>query len=74
MALDLGVRYVGELPNQRVPQYFTGDVHFGWQPTPALEVAVYGRNLFEPRHPEFGQPASRREVPRSVFGKVTCRF
>ena len=71
---DLNLRYVAELPNQKVPDYVTGDVHVGWQAAPALELTVVGRNLFEPRHAEFGLPGVRAVVPRSVFGKVTCRF
>ena len=74
MTLDAGARYVGELSHQRVPDYLTADVRWGWQVLPELEIAVVGRNLVEPRHAEFGLPATRREVPRSVYGKLTCRF
>ena len=74
VALDLTVRYVGELLNQQVPAYTTADARLAWQPTSALELAVVGQNLLDPRHPEFGAPASRREVERSLYGKVTCSF
>lgn len=72
--LDLGVRSVGELPNQRVPDYVACDAHLGWLPKESIEVSLVGQNLFDPQHPEFGTPASRREVERSLYGKVTCRF
>jgi iron complex outermembrane receptor protein len=74
VGLDVTVRYVGELPNQRVPAYATADARLAWQPTSAIELSVVGQNLFDPRHPEFGTPATRREVERSLYGKVTCRF
>ena len=74
LALDVTVRHVGELTNQRVPAYTTADARIAWQAHPALELAIVGRDLFDPRHPEFGAPNSRREVERSVFGKATCRF
>lgn len=74
LSLDLGVRYVGELSNQRVPSYVACDGRLAWQPASTVEVAVVGTNLFDPRHPEFGTPASRKEVERSFYGKVTCRF
>ena len=74
LEFDVTTRYVSELVNQQVPCYAAADVHLGWQPRHALEVGLYGRNLFDRSHPEFGRPASRREVPRSLFGKVTCRF
>jgi iron complex outermembrane recepter protein len=74
VALDIGVRSVGELPNQGIPAYIACDGRLGWQPTGAVEIALVGSNLFEPQHPEFGTVASRREVERSLYGKVTCRF
>ena len=74
VALDITVRHVGELTNQRVPAYTTADARLACQPTPAIELALVGQNLFDPRHPEFGSPAARREVERSLYGKATCRF
>ena len=74
LALDLSARYVGELPNQRVPAYATADVRLGWQSNSNIELAVVGQNLFDPRHPEFGRPATRREVGRNLYGKLTCHF
>jgi iron complex outermembrane receptor protein len=74
LEVDLAVRQVGNLPNQRVPGYVTGDAHLGWEPTHRVEIGLYGRDLFTPQHPEFGTPASRREVPRSFYGMFTCRF
>jgi iron complex outermembrane receptor protein len=74
LEFDFTTRYVSELENQQVPCYVAADMHLGWQPVHALELGLYGRNLFDRSHPEFGRPASRREVPRSLFAKVTCRF
>jgi iron complex outermembrane receptor protein len=74
LTLDLTTRYVSRLPNQQVPAYITADANLRWQANRTLELGVCGRNLFDPQHPEFGRPASRREVPRSVFGKVTWRL
>jgi iron complex outermembrane receptor protein len=74
VALDVSLRHVSELPNQKVPAYTTADARLAWQPTHAVELALVGQNLFDPRHAEFGTPASRREVERSVYGKATCHF
>jgi len=74
LAFDIGVRAVGELPNQHVPAYIECDSRLGWQPSTTLELAVVGQNLLHSQHPEFGASASRREIGRSVYGKVTCRF
>lgn len=71
--LDVLARFIGEipgtvLPTEEVPGYETVDVRlarrFG-----GVEVGVVGRNLIEPRHPEFGV----LEIPRSVYGVVTWR-
>jgi iron complex outermembrane receptor protein len=74
IALDLTTRYVGNLSNQRVPAYTTGDAHLDWRGNNHFELELVGRDLFAPQHPEFGLPANRREVPRSFYGKATCRF
>jgi iron complex outermembrane receptor protein len=74
LALDLSTRYVGNLPNQRVPAYATGDARLGWQLTDRFELELVGRDLLDPQHPEFGGPSNRREIQRSFHGKATCHF
>jgi iron complex outermembrane receptor protein len=73
-SFDLTARYVGELRTGNVPAYFAADAHVGWQPSPSIDLGVYAQDLFDPRHVEFQVSSGRRELPRSVFGKVTCRF
>lgn len=73
---DSVLRYVDNL-NQRgplVPSYVSLDLRLGWRPTPNWEFAIVGQNLLDKRHPEFGAPATRQEIPRSVFGKITWKF
>lgn len=73
---DSVLRYVDNL-NQvgpLVPNYVALDLRLGWRPTPNWEFALVGQNLLEKRHPEFGAPATRQEIPRSVYGKVTWKF
>ena len=74
LSLDAAVRYVGEIPNQRVPSYTALDARVAWQPAKTGEIAVVGQGLFDSRHPEFGKPATRREVRRSIYGKATLWF
>jgi iron complex outermembrane receptor protein len=74
--LDSVLRYVDNL-NQRgplVPSYVSLDLRLGWRPVPNWEFAVVGQNLLDKRHPEFGAPATRQEIPRSIYGKVTWKF
>jgi iron complex outermembrane receptor protein len=74
LQLDGTLRYVDSLPSPHVPAYVTMDVRLAWHATPNLEFSIVGQNLFDKQHPEFGDPATRQEIPRSVYGKVTWRF
>ena len=71
---DVTLRYTSELPSPNVPGYFTADVHLGWRPCKHLDLSIVGQNLFDDQHPEFGAAATRQEIPRSVYGKVTWNF
>jgi iron complex outermembrane recepter protein len=76
LEFDSVLRYVDNL-NQRgplVPSYVSLDLRLGWRPVPNWELAIVGQNLLDKRHPEFGAPATRQEIPRSVYGKVTWKF
>jgi hypothetical protein len=39
-----------------------------------LQLALVGQNLLHDRHIEFGSPATRGEIERSVYGKATWQF
>jgi iron complex outermembrane receptor protein len=70
---DTVLRYVDNL-NQlgpTVPSYLELDLRLAWRPTKSWELAIIGQNLLDDQHPEFGNPASRQEIPRSVLGKIT---
>ncbi|HEY6166821.1 MAG TPA: TonB-dependent receptor [Verrucomicrobiae bacterium] len=71
---DVTARYVDLLPSPVVPGYFSCDVRLAWSWNSRVELSVVGQNLSDNRHPEFGAPATRQEIPRSVYGKVTWRF
>lgn len=74
--LDSVLRYVDNLdqagPN--VPSYVSLDVRIGWHPTPNWDLSIVGQNLLDNQHPEFGPAATRQEIQRSVYGKVTWKF
>jgi iron complex outermembrane recepter protein len=72
LQLDLVYRYVSALPGQMVPRYSTGDARIGWRFTRQLELAVAGRNLFQPSHFEYGgDPLGLVGIKRSVYAKLT---
>lgn len=74
LQFDVSYRFVDTLPHQQIPSYSALDARLAWQLNETWELAVVGHNLLDPQHPEFGTPANRNEIERSVYGKVTCRF
>jgi hypothetical protein len=72
--IDSAFRFQSEIANQRLPRYAELDLRFAWQPKRSLEFSITGQNLLPDRHAEFGSPASRQKIDRSVYGKVVWRF
>jgi iron complex outermembrane recepter protein len=78
---DAAFRFIDTLHNVsggvigKVPSYAELDVRLGCRVTENLEISIVGQNLLHDQHPEFGFPsASRAEIERGVYGKVTWRF
>lgn len=71
--LDAWLRYVGALPQPRVPAYTELDLRLGWRATAGLELSLIGQNLLHDQHPEFWTVV-QKEVERSLLGRVTWRF
>ena len=74
LTLDASARYVDRLSNQNVPANTICDARLAWQPTKGTEIAVVRQGLFDSRHSEFGMPSTRREIGRSIYGKLSCWF
>lgn len=74
VALGATLRHVESLPAPYVPAYTELDLRLGWRPTDRLELAVVGQNLLDDQHPEFGNPLSREEIERGVYGEVVWNF
>ncbi|HYE08089.1 MAG TPA: TonB-dependent receptor [Planctomycetota bacterium] len=71
---DVWYRYIGRIESQEVPEYHEANARIGWLPWPELELSLVGQNLLHDQHAEFGAPATRREIERSVYGKFQWRF
>jgi iron complex outermembrane recepter protein len=72
--LGATLRHVGALPAPEIPAYTELDLRLGWRPRQRLELAVVGQNLLDGHHPEFGNPTSREEVERGIYGEVVWHF
>jgi iron complex outermembrane recepter protein len=68
---DTTIRYVDRLRNQMIPPYWALDFQLAYRLRPDLALSLSGRDLLDNRHPEFGQPVNRREIPRSIYAKIT---
>ena len=67
------MRHVGALPDPAVPSYTAVDARWGWRVTPALELSVIARNIFDGGHVEYN-PASSSEWERGVLLRVSLRL
>lgn len=76
LQLNGALYYVDNLPNQKAPAYVRLDAGLVWNATESLELGVWGQNLLDNQHFEFGSYNTpiRTEIPRSVFGKISWRF
>jgi len=69
---DLTYRYVSSLLG--IPSYSTGDARLAWRFTRNFELSVVGRNLLQPRHPEYsGDPGTLVGIQRSGYLSVAWR-
>lgn len=67
--LDLNIRYLDKRAYPVVPAFFTFDARLAWT-WKKLELSVTGQNLWDYVHAEYGTIM----IPRSVYGRITCRF
>jgi iron complex outermembrane receptor protein len=71
---DATARYVAPIAYESVSGYAELDLRLAWRFAPGWELSVNGQNLIHRDHAEFNSPNSRRDIPRSVDGKVSWRF
>jgi iron complex outermembrane receptor protein len=72
--LDLTLRYVGALARPAVPAYTAVDLRYGWRIRRGLELSLIGRNLFDPKHAEFGAAPGRNNYERTVLLKLVWKL
>jgi len=64
-----------ELPSgEGIGAYSELDVRLAWRASEQVELSLVGQNLLHDHHLEFGTPAARGEIERSVYGKVAWQF
>lgn len=80
LELDTALFYVSNLHVSTmtmidVPSYVRWDMRLGWKPTENWEVSLFGENLNDARHREYGGAFgfSATHVPRAVYAQLTYR-
>jgi iron complex outermembrane recepter protein len=53
-----------------IPAYSELDVRLSWRASDQMRVSIVGQNLLHDDHLEFGTPAARGAIQRSVYVKV----
>ncbi len=59
-----------------VDPYWRFDVALNWRPSARWEFLLAGRNLLDPRHPEYGQIIydEAGQIPRSIYAQVSLKI
>ncbi|MFI5141043.1 MAG: TonB-dependent receptor plug domain-containing protein, partial [Bacteroidia bacterium] len=73
LARPVAKGYTGIMPNPFVKAYTGLDLKIGWT-YKFLELSVVGQNLLYGQHREFKASTPIREIQRSVYGRIACRF
>lgn len=59
---------------ESIDGYAELDARLGWNVNKNLEISIFGQNLLDSHHPEFGIKPARGEIERSVLGRVVYRY
>jgi iron complex outermembrane receptor protein len=68
---DADLRYVGALPDPRVPEYVELNARLGWKVSDTISLALSGYNLLHGQHLEY---AGGAEIRRGVYLETRLRF
>jgi len=63
---DTDVRYVGELSESPIGEYYTADARISYRPVSEVEIFLVGQNLLEKYHEEFGTAIAFQSLPAKV--------
>jgi len=70
------LRWIGALPNPKIPAYAELNTRLAWNVTGSLQVSVSGLNLLHARHLEYEQAGATAgdEVERGFYVETKLRF
>lgn len=74
LELDLTFRTVGALAAPAIPSYNALDAHVAWTVSKTLTLSLWGANLLDRRHPEFGGERNRSDLGRNFSVRALWKF
>jgi iron complex outermembrane recepter protein len=76
LTLDADLRWIGMLPNPKVPEYVELNTRLAWDVSDKWQIALSGFNLLHAHHIEYELAGATTgdEVDRSVFVQARYRF
>ncbi len=66
-------RLPGDVSGDGIDAYSSLDLRLGWRLSPAWQVSLFGQNLLDEDHVEFGTPATRGALSRAAWLKAEWR-
>jgi iron complex outermembrane receptor protein len=75
--MDIGFRYVDDLPSLNIKNYLNLDICLSWQTSRNLELSVVGRNLLQSPYYEYrgvAIPFISTKIERSLHGVINWRL
>ncbi len=76
--MNAALYYYDNVPTQDISAFFRFDAGLTWHLAKNLDLSIWGQNLLDDKHPEFGADqyflAGAGEIQRGVYGKITWRF
>lgn len=69
------IRHIPDIvTGEGIAAYSELDVRGAWRATPSVELSIVGQNLLHDHHTEFGTPAARGAIERSIYAKIAWGF
>ena len=76
--LNMAVYYYDKIPGQGIGGWTRVDAGLTWRPNEDVEISLWGQNLLDNKHPEYGPDGfvsnASTEVPRGVYAQVKLRL
>ena len=78
LELNGAIYYYDNIASEGISAFARVDIGLTWRPKSNVEFSIWGQNLLDPDHPEFGSDGFLSNgtalIERGVYAKMTIRF